>query len=218
MKTLPSFHGLRKKRSPPPDRQMSVFGLAPGSVNHQIARLGSPTFRDSTPPREKRSPLLSDERPGTTTGATMALMDTVGKMAGKVTKFADDYKVRILILALARAILRGGAPRAFDHSRRPQPYAIADADALASLPPARSHVGLLPLRPYPRHHRHWYDYHAPAQPLPAPHPRVSGEATTTPLGRGRNRAGQFVQEGDRGVLTAPTRATRDTSSSRVVFE
>ena len=148
----------------------------------------------------------------------MALMDTVGKMAGKVTKFADDYKVRILILALARAILRGGAPRAFDHSRRPQPYAIADADALASLPPARSHVGLLPLRPYPRHHRHWYDYHAPAQPLPAPHPRVSGEATTTPLGRGRNRAGQFVQEGDRGVLTAPTRATRDTSSSRVVFE
>ena len=105
----------------------------------------------------------------------MALMDTVGKVAGKVAKFADDYKVRVLTLALARAIPRGGAHRAIDHSRRPQPYAIADADALASFPPARPHAGLLPLRPHPRHHRHRHDHHAPAQPLPAPHPRVSGE-------------------------------------------
>jgi len=28
----------------------------------------------------------------TSTRATMALMDTVGKVAGKVAKFADDYK------------------------------------------------------------------------------------------------------------------------------
>jgi hypothetical protein len=56
-------------------------------------------------------------------------MDTVGKVAGKVAKFADDYKVRVVPLAPARAIPRGAAPRAIDHPRRPQPYAIADADA-----------------------------------------------------------------------------------------
>ena len=59
----------------------------------------------------------------------MALMDTVGKVAGKVVKFADDYKVRVVPLAPARAIPHGAAPRAIDHPRRPQPYAIADADA-----------------------------------------------------------------------------------------
>ena len=75
-------------------------------------------------PRDDR-----DERPGKSTRATMALMETVGKVAGKVAKFADDYKVRVVPLAPARAIPRGAAPRAIDHPRRPQPYAIADTDA-----------------------------------------------------------------------------------------
>ena len=40
--------------------------------------------------RRQPSPLSPNHR----TPRTMALMDTVGKVAGKVAKFADDYKVR----------------------------------------------------------------------------------------------------------------------------
>ena len=96
-------------------------------------------------------------------------MDTVGKVAGKVAKFADDYKVRVVTLAMARATPRGAAPRAIDHSRRRNP---TRSQTLTPSPPSRPpvstqdyfHYGLI------RHHRHRHDHHAPAQPLPAPHP------------------------------------------------
>ena len=110
----------------------------------------------------------------------MALMDTVGKVAGKVVKFADDYKVRVVPsrrLAPSRAAplpARSTTPGV----RNPTRSQTLMPDALASFPPARPLAGLLPLRSHPRHHRHRHDHHAPPQPLPAPHPRVSGEDGT----------------------------------------
>ena len=79
----------------------------------------------------------------------MALMDTVGKVAGKVAKFADDYKVRVVTLAMARATPRGAAPRAIDHSRRRNP---TRSQTLTPSPPSRPpvptqdyfHYGLIP--------------------------------------------------------------------------
>jgi hypothetical protein len=129
-----------------PLRQMSVFGLAPGSVKPRNRSTRLAHFID---PREERNEPADERTAGKTTRATMALMDTVGKVAGKVAKFADDYKVRVVTLAMARATPRGAAPRAIDHSRRRNP---TRSQTLTPSPPSRPpvstqdyfHYGLIP--------------------------------------------------------------------------